>query len=84
MTDHALLVWSLGIAVLTLVVATVGVFLTYVSVKHMSGQVGIMREEQRARIESEGTLVTTSEGTVWVGGPLGRFLKGAAQRLYGR
>ena len=65
-------------------IATVGVFLTYISVKHMSDQVRIMKEEQRARIESEGSLLATSEGTVWVGGPLGRFLKGAAQRLYGK
>jgi len=84
MTDHTLLVLSVSIGALTFVVAAFGVVFTYLSVKYESEQVKIMREEQAARIESEGApLNIPSQGTVWVGGPLGRFLKGAAERLYG-
>lgn len=84
MSDHGLVVLSSWIGGLTLLVATVGVLFTYLSVKYAMEQLRIMREEQRARLVAEGTLVNTSEGTVWVGGELGRFLKGAAERLYGR
>ncbi len=98
MTDHTLLVLSVSVGALTLVVAAFGVIFTYLSVKYESEQVRIMREEQAARIKSEGTtlgdeqtpprssgapLNIPGQGTVWVGGPLGRILKGAAERLYG-
>lgn len=84
MTDHALAILSVWLGGLALFVAALGVVFTYLSVKYAMEQVRIMREEQRARIASEGTPVNTSEGTVWIGGELGRFLKGAAGRLYGR
>lgn len=83
-SDHGLLVLSVWIGALTLLVAVGGVALTYLSVRYVAEQLTIMKEEQRARTESEGTLLSTSEGTVLVGGALGRFLKGASQRLYGR
>lgn len=84
MTDHALALWAVWIAGVTAVIAGIGVFVTYVGLRYMAEQVRLMRQEQRARLMADATLVSTSDGPKLIGGVLGRFLKGAAGRLYGR